>query len=96
MEIRNRRKFFAELRNGPYTSVGSYPIFFGSRNGEIFSFRAARDNALELGRRFRTAPADAPSLVDANYESDLTCDLSGEPIERAYPALAEESDESDV
>ena len=95
LELKTRKEFFAALRLGPYTALGSYPTYFATKNGETYSFRAAKENAADLGRRFREND-DPPAYFGVNYESDLICDLSDEPIERAYPAEADESTDSDV
>lgn len=92
-KISTVRDFFAALRSGPYTSLGSYPLYFATRDGEVISFRAAKENAADLARGIRDGAHDRVEFVAINYESRLYCSATSEPIESAY-GCAEESDEN--
>lgn len=83
------------LREGKYTSVGSYPTFFITNDGGVLSHEAVRENIFQIGRAMRDKLDDGWRIVgyDVNWEDhDLYCDHTGERIESAY---AEESEALD-
>lgn len=94
----SRREFFSTLRNGPYAWPGGYPLYFVCKDGEALSFKAARQNAKQIGRALRQWRTE-PSLsqwavigVDVNWEDpNLYCADSGERIESAYAEEREET-----
>jgi len=85
-EIRNTKEFFAALRSGPYTSLGSYPLYFLTKDDCVLSFKAAKENALQIGRAMRDDNDACWQIthVAINYESLLYCEDTGEQIESAY------------
>ncbi len=92
--------FFAELRAGRYTTLGSYPKYFVTADGGTLSFDACLENALDIGRAIRgdakRADVDCarffssdPELrvigCQVNWENpELFCDITGARIESAY------------
>ncbi len=78
-------EFFVALREGRYTSVGSYPKFFVLDDGDVVSFQEARQSAALLGRRLRDGHRGRPVSCEVNWENpELYCDWTGERIESAY------------
>jgi len=89
MQIKSVRDLMTALRQGKYTSVGSYPLFFYTHDGECLSVSAVRENIYRVARAVRDGSRDGWQVVahDVNWESeDLQCADSGEPIECAYPS----------
>lgn len=87
------REFLEALRGGPYTSVGCYPLFFLTADGEALSFKAACENVWQVARAIRDRNNAQWRVVacDVNWEDpDLYCADSGDRIESAY-AEPEES-----
>lgn len=91
--------FARQLAEGPYTSVGRYPVFFWGE-GFALCFGCARDERRRIRAAIRRTlaaqqSATRPVVVDAdwllcgadiNWESrDLFCDCCSQPIECAYP-----------
>lgn len=84
------------LRDGKYTSVGSYPTFFLASDGGALSHEAVRENIFLVGRSMRDFNRPdkqyrysdpAWRIVDCgiNWEdSELYCSNTGERIESAY------------
>lgn len=71
------KAFIARLREGPYTSLGGYPIYFYTHDDKVISFAFARTHVHEVASRVAGA--------EINWEDrTLTCDESGERIECAY------------
>lgn len=91
--IETRAEFFRALREGRFTSLGSYPLFFVTRRGSALSPDYARANALAIGREFRRPsgyedPASGIFRVigaEVNWEDpELFCAGSEERIPSAY------------
>ena len=85
------REFFASLREGKYSSVGSYPKFWLAADGGTLSYAACRENALQIGRAIRAGRGGSDIEqwrvigCNANWEDpDMTCAHTGERIESAY------------
>ena len=85
------REFLDSLREGPFTSLGSYPKFWVTAYGDVLSYAACRANALSIARSIRrhlTRPGrDQWTVigVDINWEDPaLFCEETGERIESAY------------
>ena len=79
--------FLQTLRGGPYTSVGSYPLFWLASDGETLSFEACKANAVRIARSIRDGSNDGWRVVacDVNWEDpDMRCAHTGERIESAY------------
>jgi hypothetical protein len=80
-----RKEFFASLREGRCTSVGTYPKYWILGDGDVISYSEARRGAARIGRAITRQEKWAPSRVEVNWENpDLYCDWSGERIESAY------------
>lgn len=87
------RQLLADLRSGPYTSVGCYPTFFLASDGEVLSHKAVRENIWRVARDTRDHAAGglrghsgwAIVGFGVNWEDpDMHCADSGERIESAY------------
>jgi hypothetical protein len=89
MEIATFKDFISALREGPYTSIGSYPKFFITSDGETLSFRAAKENAGRIARTIRDEDVYSGWMVvavDVNWEDPnlYCCHLPHTRIESAY------------
>ncbi len=100
MLIHNVRDLMITLREGAYTSLGSYPKYWVTADGEVLSYKSVLKNVGQIARAIRgdskrvdVDPArfyssDAQWRVigcDVNWEDpDLMCDHSGERIPSAY------------
>jgi hypothetical protein len=74
-----------DLRSGPYTSIGGYPIFFVDLSNNPLSYKTVRENVLEFARATKTGAFDGISVCAVNWEDPyLYDDRSGERIESAY------------
>lgn len=78
------------LDQGEFSSVGSYPLYFGATNGDHLHPKCVREVA-----GADPCPAVGEWVLayhDANLENpDLECAHCGERIESAYAEPAEES-----
>jgi hypothetical protein len=81
------RQFLDSLREGPFSSVGSYPKYWVTADGCVLSYKACKENALQIARSIRqhlTRPGyDGWTVVgvDANWEDPaMYCDHTGERI----------------
>jgi hypothetical protein len=87
------RQFLGHLRSGPFTSVGSYPLFFVLGGSDPICFAEAKRGAFRLARAIRDKAKWAPTHIDVNWESpELYCEHTGERIVSAY--AEPESDQS--
>ena len=95
------REFIRSLREGPFTSVGSYPVFWLTADGETLSHEACMANCLQIARAIKTGPGCGSDVeqwrvvaYDANWEDPaMFCDDTGKRIESAY---AEDDAEEDA
>jgi hypothetical protein len=87
------KELMRDLRAGKFTSIGSYPTFFVTTDGEALSHEAVRENLWQVARATRDYDAHcAPDLAqwaligaDVNWENpDLRCGHTGKRIESAY------------
>jgi len=82
------RDFGTALKNGPYTSVGSYPVFFTTDDGGTLSFATAwkeRGNIADAINGRASGSGWRVVHVDVNWEdAELFDDHTGERIESAY------------
>lgn len=81
------RDFIVSLREGKYSSVGSYPKFWLASDGETLSYEACRENCGRIARAIRDNDNTGWRVVacDANWEDpDMRCAHTGERIESAY------------
>lgn len=89
MQISTAHQLMAALREGKYTSLGSYPIFFLTSDGEALSFDAVRENLWQIARAVRDHDNGGWRVVayDVNWEDEsLYCAHTGDQIECAYPS----------
>jgi|SRR3990172_3436007 len=96
MKISTVKDFGQALRNGPYTSVGSYPVFFVTSDGGALSFATAWNERSQIVQSILDKSNDGWRVVaaDVNWEdADLIDDHSGMRIESAY---AEDDAEGEV
>jgi hypothetical protein len=87
MRIETVRDFLECLREGAYTSVGSYPKFFLTDDGGALSFKTAREEVWQIARAIRDVERNGWRVVacDVNWEDpELFDDHSGERIQSAY------------
>lgn len=86
-----RKDLARDLREGPFTSVGSYPKFWVTEDGAALSHAAVMADAKRYlratGGDVETCEALDYRIIgcDINYENtDLFCDETGERIPSAY------------
>jgi hypothetical protein len=88
MEIKSISDFRQVIRIGPYAFPGGYPLFFLMADGETCSFKALKDKSnrrvILEALRDKNDKQWQPIYLHINYEGDLTCAHTNEPIERAY------------
>ena len=79
------------LREGRFTSVGSYPKYWITADGGTLSYEAIRENLWQVARATWRPVNSADSrqwqviACGVNWEdADLRCDHSGERIPSAY------------
>ena len=84
-----------DLRAGKFTSIGCYPTYFITADGEALSHEAVRENLWQVARATRDYTWNSCSNVcqwtvvafDVNWENEtLTCAHTGKLIECAYPS----------
>jgi len=86
-KINNVSDLKATLRNGPYTQVGSYPLYFITDDGAALCFETVRKEFGRIISSIREQAKDGWCVVacEGNYEeTDLVCAHCGKPIESAY------------
>lgn len=87
MNITSVRDLIKILRQGKYTSVGSYPVYFITADGESLSFKAVMENLWQIARAIRDKDNNQWRIIAANINweiPDLTCSHTNERIESAY------------
>lgn len=87
MMIRNTRDLAFAFKQGKYSSVGSYPLYFVTSDGAALSHDAVRANYAEIVQSIRENLNDGWRVVahDVNWEDpELYCDDTGERIESVY------------
>jgi hypothetical protein len=87
MQIKTISDFRQFMRNGKYTDLGGYPLYFLTSDGCALSFKAAKQNCRNILESMSSRLNDGWCIVavDVNWENDqLFCDHSGERIESAY------------
>ncbi len=81
------KEFFASLREGRYTLLGSYPKFWVTSDGGVLSYAACRKECRQIGRAIRDGGSDGWCVTGCgiNWEDPvLYCDHTNERIESAY------------
>lgn len=95
MLIANTRDLREALKEGRFTSVGCYPIFFLTHDGEHLDPQTVRDNLKSVVRAVRSQDKSSTRLVvacDVNWEDNHMVDAhTGDAIECAYPPDESES-----
>jgi hypothetical protein len=87
MQIKTVRDLVTAFRQGRFSSVGGYPLFFVTHDGQVLCWRAVRDNFWRIARAVRDSDNNGWRVValDVNWEDPaLFCDDTGERIESAY------------
>jgi hypothetical protein len=94
------KQLMRDLRAGKFTSIGSYPTYFLTADGEALSYEAVRKNLWQVARATRDYPTQKWNMdvrqwavigFDVNWENpDLTCAHTGKRIESAYAEDAAE------
>ena len=87
MRIQNVHDLMVALRQGTYTSVGSYPLFYLTADGGVLSPKSVRENLWTIARAVRDGFEKQWVVVacDVNWEDPaLYDDHSGDRIEAAY------------
>lgn len=95
-EIKSVRDFLLSVKEGKYTSLGSYPKYWvigTDGNYEVLSYEEVQRGWKRLATALRlslkndpaTVKSLVPKFVEINWENaDLYCDWSGDRIESAY------------
>ena len=81
------------LREGRFTSLGSYPKFYVTSDGGVLSHAAVKENMRQIRHAMLTGSRCGWAVVgiDINYEdADLYCDHTNERIPSAYAEPEEE------
>jgi hypothetical protein len=79
--------FLNQLKQGPYSFPGGYPVYFITKDGGVLSFDSANEMKKEIVDAIKDGYEDQWVVVgaDINWEDNsLYCDHSGEKIESAY------------
>lgn len=80
-------EFEKALTEGPYTSLGGYPIYFYTSDGAALSFQTAEDNKDNILDSIENGIDDGWRVIGStvNWEdNDLYDDHTGLLIEAAY------------
>lgn len=83
-----REDFLKHLEDGPYAWPGGYPRYFVMADGGTISFKGAEQHKEDILEALDTKDRSTfyVDACDVNWESELYCDVTGEPIESAYGA----------
>lgn len=88
MKIYTVKDFGRALRDGPYTSVGGYPVFFLTADGATFSFATAWKERSQIVQAILDDDKHGGWRVvasDVNWEdAEMFDEHSGRRIESAY------------
>lgn len=87
MYITNTRELRDAFKQGKYSSVGCYPLFFLTSDGETLSWDAVRRNYRAIVSAINENLNDGWRVVahDANWEDpEMYCADTNERIESAY------------
>lgn len=87
MKIDTVKELLDVVRQGKYSSVGSYPLFYMTADGGVLSYDSVCQNIWQVARAIRNGDDRQWRVVavDVNWEDpNLYCDDSGEAIEAAY------------
>lgn len=99
MLIHNTKDLRQALRMGSYTSIGCYPIFFATSDGEAMHPKCVRENYRQVSSAIRhneTYDSWHVFGCDINYEdASMYCAHCNERIESAYAEDGETEEDSD-
>lgn len=87
MEISTVKELIQSLREGKYSSLGSYPKFWLCDDGGELSYEAVVENIWLVARSVRDKRKDGWQVigVDINWEdADMYCSHTGKRIPSAY------------
>lgn len=87
MQIETVRDLMVALRQGRFTSVGGYPLFFITSDGSALDPRTVRAEIWRVARSVRDRLNDGwrVTAIDVNWENpELFDDHTGKRIESAY------------
>ena len=81
------RDLITSLREGGHTSIGCYPKFYYTADGEALSHEAVKENLLLIGRAMKSGYDQQWEVVgvDCNWEDpNMYCSHTYKRIESAY------------
>jgi hypothetical protein len=87
MYINTVKELIQAVRQGRFTSIGCYPLYFVTKDGGTLDPKTVKDNLLLVGRavRDRNDPQWEVIGCDVNWENpDMYDDHTGDRIESAY------------
>lgn len=80
----NIKEFIQSIRDGAYTSIGSYPKFWITSTNEAICYQCIKDNCLDMGRAINRTLFGRIVGCDINWESQMDCNECSAEIESAY------------
>ena len=88
-DINTIEEIKAQLKEGKFTSLGSYPKYFMTADGEYLSFEAAEENLALVEQAMAERQPDQKqwriAYVDINWEDpEMYCAHTNKRIESAY------------
>ena len=86
MEITTKQDFLNALETKGYSNVGCYPLAFITNDGEVLSFKSAKENADLISEAIEDGSDCGWRVVaiDVMWEGEHYCCHSNERIETAY------------
>ncbi len=94
----SRLAFVKQIRKGRYTSYGSYPLYFYTKDCEALCFKCAEENLREILSAMKNGDDKQWEVIgiEINWEStDLNCAHCNDRIESAYAEPEESLEEGD-
>lgn len=85
-------RFIEQLRQGPYTFPGGYPVHFILSDGESLCFACAKEQCGLVARAIRDQSREGWRAVAADIDWEdgtMQCAHCNKPIECAYPKESE-------
>lgn len=89
MKITNKAEFIEALKTNGFTTLGCYPLYFITSDGEPMSFDYAKENFEQICSAIEERSDCGWRIVacDVNWESRLYCCGNGKFIESAYDPI---------
>jgi hypothetical protein len=87
MNITTVKELMQSLREGPFTSVGSYPKYYITADGETLAFKTVKEELGQIARAIRDKNNDQWRVIAANVnweDTELYCSHTTDRIESAY------------